>query len=92
MLARFTKDDDEISSTEAEALFDSSRDRDARIVIGHVTLVAEDPQAAGAIVQFECACVHHCERIHDTTGNVNFFVMKSSRIAIEQLNAHPIRA
>ncbi len=92
MLARFAQDDDKSPATKTEILFDSSSHGRTCVVRGNGISVAEHPQAAGAIVQFECACVHHCERIHDTTGNVDFFVMKSSRIAIEQLNAHPIRA
>jgi len=76
----------EVSTAEIEPLRDVAGHRDPRAVPRHAIILAEDPHAAGTVIDFENAGAERTERTRNLPGNRDFLTRKSSGVPINVRN------
>src|SRR5437660_12881286 len=89
---RFAQDHCEVAATQAESPLNSSRDGNFGFIAGNTELVAVNPEAAGAVIDFKRRHAHHVERIHHPTCDYDLVIMKARGVTIDRFNASARRA
>ena len=89
--SRLAEDNSEAAPAEAESLFDPSSHRHIAAISGHAIILAVDPHASRAVIDFKDAIPQSAKGIRYTPADSHIFSGKMPRITIDVSNCGPRR-